>query len=65
MSQDWWKWQIEWRKSVSMGSFKYTNQVNGEFFAYMWVILLYFSQESRLDYSSVAIRSSQFVLKIS
>ena len=36
-------------KSVSMGSFKYKNQVNGQFFAYLWVILLYFSRESTLD----------------
>ena len=35
-------------KSVSMGSYQYKNQVNGEFFAYLWVILLYFSLESRL-----------------
>ena len=35
-------------KSVSMGSFQHKNQVNGETLAYMWVILLYFSQESRL-----------------
>ena len=35
-------------KSVSMGSFQYKNQVNGEFFAYLWVILLYFSTESGL-----------------
>ena len=32
-------------KSVSMGSFQHKNQVNGETLAYMWVILLYFSQE--------------------
>ena len=31
-----------------MGSYQYKNQVNGEFFAYLWVILLYFSLESRL-----------------
>ena len=35
-------------KSVSMGSFQYKNQLNGEFFAYLWVILLYFSLESWL-----------------
>ena len=35
-------------KSVSMGSYQYKNQVNGEFFAYLWVILLYFRLESRL-----------------
>ena len=35
-------------KSVSMGRFQYKNQVNGELFAYLWVILLYFSLESRL-----------------
>ena len=35
-------------KSVSMGSFQHKNQVNGETLAYMWVILLYSSQESRL-----------------
>ena len=47
-----------------MGSFKYKNQVNGEFFAYLWVILLYLSQESTLDSSSVGIWSSQFVLNL-
>ena len=35
-------------KSVSTGSYQYENQVNEEFFAYLWVILLYFSLESRL-----------------
>ena len=35
-------------KSVSMESFQYKNQVNGECFAYLWVSLLYFSLESRL-----------------
>ena len=40
MPQDWWNWPIKWIKSVSMGSFKYKNQDNGEFFAYLWVILL-------------------------
>ena len=35
-------------KSVSMGSFQHKNQVNGETLAYIWVILLYSSQESRL-----------------
>ena len=35
-------------KSVSMGSFQHMNQVNGETLAYMWVILLYSSQEPRL-----------------
>ena len=34
--------------SVWMGSFQHKNQVNGETLAYMWVILLYSSQESRL-----------------
>ena len=47
------------------GKFKVQEPMNGEFFAYMWVTLLYFSKESRLDSSSVGIRSSQFVLKIS
>ena len=48
--QDWWNWQIKWMKSVSMGSYQYKNKVNGEgfFFAYLWVILLYFNLESRL-----------------
>ena len=50
-------------KFVSMGSFKYKNQVNGKFFAYLWVILLYLSQESTLDSSSVGIWSSQFVFE--
>ena len=45
---DWWNWQIKWMKSVSVGGFQYKNQVNGESFAYLWVILLYFSLESRL-----------------
>ena len=31
---DWWNWLIKWIKSVSMGSYQYKNQVNGEFFAY-------------------------------
>ena len=35
-------------KSVSMGSFQHKNQVNGDTLAYMWVILLYSSHESRL-----------------
>ena len=35
-------------KSVSMGSFQHKNEVNGETSAYLWVILLYSSQESRL-----------------
>ena len=35
-------------KSVSMGSFQHKNQVNGETLAYLWVILLYSSLESRL-----------------
>ena len=48
MPQDWWNWQIKWMKYVSVGSFQYKNQVNGEFFAYLWVILLYSSLESRL-----------------
>ena len=45
---DWWNWQIKRVKSVSMGSYQYKNQVNRESFAYLWVILLYFSLESRL-----------------
>ena len=49
MQQDWWIWQIKWMKSVSMGSYQYKNQVNGEgFFKYLWVISLYLSLESRL-----------------
>ena len=48
LPQDWWNRQIKWIKSVSVGSYQYKNQVNGEFFAYLWVILLYFSLESRL-----------------
>ena len=35
-------------KSVSMGSFQCKNQLNGGSFVYLWVILLYFSLESRL-----------------
>ena len=42
--QDWWNWQIKWMKSVSVGSFQYKNQVNGEGF----IAYLYFSLESRL-----------------
>ena len=52
----------KWMKSVSMGSFQYKNRVSGESFAYLWVILLHFSLESRPDSSSVGI--SQVVLKI-
>ena len=32
MPQDWWNRQKKWMKSVSMGSYQYKNQVNGEFF---------------------------------
>ena len=32
MPQNWWNWQIKWRKSVSMAIYQYKNQVNGEFF---------------------------------
>ena len=32
MPQDWWNEQIKWMKSVSMGSYQYKNQVNGEVF---------------------------------
>ena len=35
-------------KSVSIGSFQHKNKVNGETLAYLWVILLYSSLESRL-----------------
>ena len=35
-------------ESVSIGSFQHKNQVNGDTLAYLWVILLYSSQESRL-----------------
>ena len=45
---DWWNWQIKWMKCVSLRSCQYKNRVNGESFAYLWVILLYFSLESRL-----------------
>ena len=31
MPQDWWNWQIKWTKYVSMGSYQYRKQVNGEF----------------------------------
>ena len=48
MPQDWWNWQMKWMKYVSMGSSHNKNQVNGEFFKYLWVILLFPSQESRL-----------------
>ena len=30
LPQDWWNWQINWTKSVSMGSYQHKNQVNGE-----------------------------------
>ena len=32
MPQDWWIWSIKWTKSVSMGSYQFKNQVNGEVF---------------------------------
>ena len=59
---DWSNWQIKWMKSVSMGSFQYKTRVSGESFAYLWVIVLYFSLEFRPDSSRVGI--SQVVLKI-
>ena len=49
MPQDWWNRQIKWIKNASMGSYQYKNQFNGELFAYLWVSLLYFSLESRLN----------------
>ena len=50
-------------QSVSMGSFQNKSQVNGEgFFAYMQVILLYFSTESWL-FSGV-LELSQVLFKI-
>ena len=46
---DWWNWQINWMKSVSMGRFQYNNHVNGESLAFLLVILLYLSLvESRV-----------------
>ena len=47
MPQDWWNWLIKWIKSVAMGSYQYKNQVNGELLHTLWVILLYFSLETR------------------
>ena len=41
MPQHGWNCQIKSMKSVSMGSFQYKSQVNGECFAYLWVILLF------------------------
>ena len=35
-------------KSVSMGSYQYKNQVNGDIFVYLRVMLQYFSLEPRL-----------------
>ena len=35
-------------KSNSIGSFQHKNQVNGETLAYLWVIWLYSSLESKL-----------------
>ena len=35
-------------KSVSIGRFQHKNQVYGETLAYLWLILLYSSLESRL-----------------
>ena len=56
MPQAWWSWQIKWLKSVSMWSFQYKSKVNGECFASLWLILLYFSPES--NFGSVGISSS-------
>ena len=39
MPQHWWNWRMKWTKSVS--SLQLKGQVNGECFAYMWVILLF------------------------
>ena len=35
-------------KSVSIGSFQHKNHVNSEALAYLWVVLLYSSLDSRL-----------------
>ena len=47
MPQDWWNRQIKRMKSVSIGSYQYKHEVNGEVFPYLWVILMYFSLQSR------------------
>ena len=44
MSQDWWNWQMKWMKSVSMEDLSIRTKWMECFFAYMWVILLYFSK---------------------
>ena len=38
----------KWMKYVSIGNFQHKNQVNGDTLAYLCVILLYSSLESRL-----------------
>ena len=35
MPRGWWNWRIKWMESVSVGSYQYKNQVNGEFFLYI------------------------------
>ena len=49
-------------KSVSVGSFQYKNQVNGDFFIPVSILLYYFSLESRLI--SAELELGQVVLKI-
>ena len=44
--------------------FQHKNQVNGESFAYLWVILQYFNLESRLIPAMLESGPSQVVLKI-
>ena len=64
MPQDWWNWQIKWMESVSMGSYQYKNQVNGEFFCIPVSNFTVFRPRIYTDYSSGGIMSSQDVLKI-
>ena len=49
-------------KSVSMGSFQYKNQVKS--FAYLWVILLYFSLESSLIPAVLELGQVRLFLKL-
>ena len=63
MPQELWNWHIKWMKSVTMGGYQYKNQVNGEFFVYLWVILLYFSIESKLIPAVLELSHARFFWK--
>ena len=63
MPQNWLNWQINWMKSVSMGSFQYRSQVNGEFYCIHVSYFTVLQPRIETDFRNVRIRSRQVVWK--